>query len=256
MRMARRMGLRSGRKGYQLSYTGTYTDEIITSQGKCCRLLTLTGSGLLTVEGDVMARLCLVGGGSPGGTRYDGYGGAGGHVRHFDNALLTGGTILIGAAEGTTSFGSMVADGASGKDGGTGGGTRYGMGYGYGDGTPTTPFSDPVNFKRCGGAGGAGSVFTSRDQTKDSGWGHGGTNGGNGSRGLYGQTTDGGVGGQYGGGDGGTANNRDGKDATFYGAGGGGSALVYGDTHLGGTPGAGYQGVLYILIDAEEYPAA
>lgn len=255
--------------GYSIAYTGAYTDTIITSGAKSYKLLTLTGSGQLTVEGEVKADICLVGGGANGrqgfiGSRtYGGPGGAGGYLEDFYNIPLETSNVQIGQAQENTTFGTLKANGATAQYGGTGGGGSYpndvaGTIPGKGDGRSKYPFGDTVSFQpHCAGGGGGSSA------SADAYWGlgAGGTNGGDGQVAQF-YTNTGGSGGVIGGGKGGNNSSTatsDGADASFYGSGGGGAGaqaamLPYWDTHLG-TPGKGYQGVAYIRIDLGLYPA-
>ena len=239
-----------------IAYTGTHTTQTITSGGKKYMLYTLTGSGTLTIKGtskDTSIWLC--GGGAAGkkaSTIY-GVGGGGGYAASYSGKVTNGVyAIAIGAASGTTSFGSLVtAKGATGVNGGTGGG-----GYGKGDGIAKYPFADTANFKcHCAGGGGGESkqYATGGSATTRTG-GIGGTNGGDG-----GDTGSGTAGGDYGGGQGGDAYVTydeayawGGESATFYGSGGGGGGYAKsgGSTTDKGIGGAGYQGVVYIRVPA------
>ena len=233
-----------------ISYTGNYTTQTITSDGKKYQLYTLTGSGTLTIKNaSKKSGIWACGGGARGGGGYGstssaggGDGGGGGYADSYAGKIANGTyTVLIAGAGGTTSVGSLVtANGASGKNGGTGGG-----GSGKGDGKSKYPFDDTVNFDpHCGGGGGGQWSF--RDVSKpyaDGGSeGNGGTNGGNGG-------SSGSTGGAKGGGNGGYAGSK-GNAATFYGSGGGGGGGE-GSTQYsgsGGSGGSGYQGVVYVRV--------
>ena len=239
-----------------MTYSGDHTSKTITSGGVEYTLYTITGSGTLTVEGEFAdTSIWLCGGGANGqkGSTSYGYGGGGGYAASHTGKIEQGTyTVTIGAAAGTTSFGSLAtAKGASGKNGGTGGGN-----YGKGDGIAKYPFADTANFKcHCAGGGGGESkqYATGGSATTRTG-GIGGTNGGDG-----GDTGSGTAGGDYGGGQGGDAYVTydeayawGGESATFYGSGGGGGGYAKsgGSTTDKGIGGAGYQGVVYIRVPA------
>ena len=239
-----------------MTYSGDHTSKTITSGGVEYTLYTITGSGTLTVEGEFAdTSIWLCGGGANGqkGSTTYGYGGGGGYAASHTGKIEQGTyTVTIGAAAGTTSFGSLAtAKGASGKNGGTGGGN-----YGKGDGIAKYPFADTANFKcHCaGGGGGESEQYVTGSGSKVSTGGKGGTNGGDG-----GVTGSGTTGGDYGGGQGGDAYITydeayvwGGESATFYGSGGGGGGYAKsgGSTTDKGIGGAGYQGVVYIRIPA------
>ena len=163
-------------------------------------------------------------------------------------------TVSIAGAEGASSIAKdgtalCTANGASGKNGGTGGG-----GGGKGDGIAKYPFGDSTAYKcHCAGGGGGVSVnHTDMGSPTRSYVGSGGSNG------SVGRSGDGTAGGTYGGGNGGSASAgasqspfaSNGSAAFFYGSGGGGGGYAY-DLWNGtatGAGGAGYQGIVYLLI--------
>lgn len=237
-----------------IAYTGNMTDEIVTmGDGNDYRLLTLTSSGTLSIDQPVVADVWLCGGGSQG-TQCN-YskpisGGAGAYVNSAYGVSIQNGAAVVGAATGASSFGSVTANGASGKNGGSGGGesgNNLGDTPGTGAGVATYPFGDTIFFAgKAHCAGGAGGSYSSSSRSSQGGVG--GTNGGNGGEGANGSTSAA-LGGSFGGGKGGTPGSA-GGNATFYGSGGGGGGLkassVYGGA--GGAGGSGYQGVIYVRI--------
>lgn len=241
-----------------IAYTGNMTDEIVTmGDGNQYRLLTFTGSGTLTIEKPVIADIWLCGGGANGGSG-SGDGGGGGFV----NSALTQAvdlitSVVVGGATGTSSFGSIVtANGATGRNGGSGGGAE-GRGYaGTGAGVTTYPFGDTVYFSgKPHSAGGAGGGYTNGTTRK--GGGNGGSNGSSGGVGI-GTSGNPGYGGLLGGGNGGygSGGSINGKNATFYGSGGGGGAYYrMGDEKESGNGGVGYQGIVYARIPLKQKAA-
>ena len=266
--------------GLAIGYTGDYTDQadVVMADGKTYRLLTLTGSGTLTIPEAVKADVWLCAGGNGG--RTGGYhGGGGGNFVQSDGLQLDASTVCtIGAGSsaatgssngfgGATTFGSLTAaqttgsyKAASGASGGGAGGrgtnTNSQAKAGTGGGVSTVPFLDATLFVPHSAGGGGGAY---EDETEDeyTGGGAGGSDGaGGGSR--KGASYDGGAGGEKGGGTGGKAsastNTRKGGAATFYGAGGGGGGYLRdsnSDTYSG-TGGDGYQGVIYVRIPYEQ----
>lgn len=236
-----------------ITYTGAHTTQTITSGGKKYLLYTLTGSGTMTIKNASRESGIWVCGGGAGGTNgggsytgaYGGNGGGGGYAKSYNGKIANGTyTVLVGTAGGKSSVGDLViANGATGKNGGTGGG-----GGGKGDGKSKYPFDDTINFEpHCGGGGGGRWQFTDISQPYPSSGseGNGGTNGGNGgSSGGY-------TGGAKGGGNGGYPGSNGGA-ATFYGSGGGGGGGMASTqtSTSSGAGGAGYQGVVYIRVPA------
>lgn len=253
-----------------ITYSGAYTDQKdVVMSGKTYRLLTLTGSGTLTIPEEVTADVWMVGGGSKGNDNYDkgnssycGVGGAGGYSLFEKNIKVDKSVVVtVGAQNGASSFGSyqtqvvyISVTGAGGTGGGKGRSVNNNSKYtGTGDGKSKYPFEDTTAFtKPHSGGGGGGASKTS--MFKYNGY-DGGTNGGNAPGTLNGQNsnfgTNGGLGGDYGGGAGGAVDSYAGKNATYYGGGGGGAGYVYnGSAYRNG--GAGYQGVVYVRIPYEQ----
>ena len=258
--------------GPLVTFSGAHTISDITIDGKAYKLMTMTGSGTLTVAGEGV-RYWMCGGGGNGGTSsatgsgaswtyYSGAGGGGGYVK---TGILSGGrwTVLIGSAGSETSMskGTNTITAGGGADtgaGGTAGGCAQAFAYptltvittyAYGTGVSTYPFGLVPLYAHCAG-GGSGAFGQSNPAGKKNGY-NGGTNGGDGTTIQSSGTAAGGTGGTKGGGDGGVGANsaslRAGGAATFYGAGGGGGGMWLSST---GTGGAGYQGVAYVLVPA------
>lgn len=203
--------------GPDVSFTGTHTISDITISGKAYKLLTMTGSGTLTVVGEgVRYWMCGSGAGgananhddSDSNKSYSGPGGAGGYVASGD--LASGNyTVVIGAggkankAGNATSIGTATASGAASPvDSGTvsyakkvkgasGGGSgtswidanntdnleSYAKGS-KGSGVSTYPFGE--NSLKAHSAGGAGGGFAIWSPDLYRSGGAGGTNGGDG----------------------------------------------------------------------------
>lgn len=255
-------------------YTGAYTTSTVTIDGAKHTLYTLTGSGTLTLNGDAQYWMCGGGGNGSSGTSsaMSGGGGGGGYIA---SGALASGThvITVGAAKGNSIIGDLTANcGATpskseGGAGGSGGGagrtgntssTTLGSGScGYGQGEETYPFGVTSLKKHCAGGGGGGYITTTQKYALGN---TGGTNGGNGSTSSSTYSTTGtqqeatgGTGGERGGGTGGSALRTsttysyiNATAATFYGSGGGGYGATYGRGVS--KSGAGYQGVVYLLI--------
>lgn len=252
-----------------IGYTGAYTDQPeVTMSGKKYRMLTLTGSGTLTVDAEVKADVWMCGGGAGGaggdGGAYGDYccGGAGAYTAESYGITLdkngivatvgagsagVSGDIPLGAS--ATSFGNIKTNTVKGKNGGTGGGGGTGAAPGgKGDGVNKHPFSDSTAFlDPCCGGGGGGHL-TDNEEDEDLSGGNGGTNGGDG--GVL-QAEKGGV---KGGGNGGVGSYGSGSAATYYGSGGGAGAFFCTSkgSVRGGSGGAGYQGVIYVRIPYEQ----
>lgn len=240
-----------------VTYTGTHTTEGYTLGGKTYTLYKITGSGTLSVKGRAKgASIWLCGGGANGG---EPEGGAGAYCAEQDGVTLKGDYVVtIGAAQGATSFGTLLTTtAASGCNGGTGGG-EYG---GTGDGKSKYPFIDTSAFDpHCAGGGSGGGEIC---QGMESDYNYyvwsipvykGGTNGGDSSK--SGSSSSGGAGGNRGGGKGGYK--ASGSSATFYGSGGGGGGVYYkadygsieGYQNIYCSGGSGYQGIVYVIIPA------
>lgn len=270
--------LTAGSGKAKITYSGTHTTESYTANGKTYTLYKITGSGTLTVKGRAKGVAVWLCGGGANGTNlsnvYDdrGYGGAGAYAASTENQTLSGTyTVTVGAAQGATSFGTLLSVNAvSGRNGGSGGGgaggytsdTNSGMpasGYvgGTGDGLSKYPFGDSVAFHPHCAGGGGGAYYRGSDLQWFTG-GAGGSNGGGGGAGMYSQSSSlsGGIGGNYGGGAGGSSSNsggNGGSSAKFYGSGGGGGGckvVPYTWSPDSGSGGAGYQGIVYIRVPA------
>ena len=254
-----------------ITYTGAYTDYgmVTMSDGARYRLLAFTSSGTLSIEQPVNCEVCVVGGGA-NGNNFNG--GAGGYLKNQSVSAYNGGSVVVGAAQGVSSIGSVSVTAVSGKHGGTGGGagsTTYNS-PGAGDGLSKYPFGD-TGFSlwsgkpHCAG-GGAGGDHEYRYDADDDRYkvcydgGNGGTNGSSGGKGarrnyVIGPGGDSGSGGTYGGGHGGhdgdASTPGSGDAATYYGSGGGGKG---GGNSLMGNAivGSGYQGIVYIRIPEEQ----
>ena len=266
--------------GLNIDYTGDYTDQkdVVMSNGQTYRLLTLTGSGTLTLEQTIKADIWLCAGGNGG--RNGGYhGGGGGKFVQSDGvdlALSTVCTIGAGASGtstssggvgGSTTFGTLQAvqttgsyKAASGASGGGAGGrgtyTNSSAKAGTGAGVSTVPFLDATIFDPHSAGGGGGAY---EDETSDTyvGGGAGGSDGADGGV-RKAASYKGGAGGEKGGGAGGKpsslTNDRKGGAATFYGSGGGGGGYLMDSSEniYTGPGGAGYQGVIYVRIPYDQ----
>lgn len=266
----------------KITYTGTHTTEDYTADGKAYTLYKLTGSGTLSVKGRAKGvDIWLCGGGAngtTGNTNNDAtrcLGGAGAYCAQLNDTKLKGDYVVtIGAAQGATSFGSLLSVAAvSGKSGGTGGGGAGGYSYidgndlirvayanqGTGDGMSKIPFGDATAFQPHCAGGGAGGFYTPNNTAGGNHYtgGAGGTNGGSGAVSVYTSSSsiDGGAGGNKGGGRGGSAtvntSATSGGSASYYGSGGGGGGYdgsSYGADY--GSGGAGYQGIVYVRVPA------
>lgn len=251
--------------GIAVSYTGAYTDqkEVIMS-GKKYRLLTLTGSGTLTLGAEVKADVWMCEGGSGGSNAKTGIGGGGGAIRKENNLYIQSEFCIIGyggttngGIGGYTSFGQYSTYESYAIDG-SGGGSAYGKTPGTGGGSSTVPFGETTIFSpHCAGGGGPSyATYTQRYDRSYSG-GNGGSDGASGEAGsgyVTNGDANGGSGGNKGGGKGGYSYSNGGA-ATYYGSGGGGGGW-YSDsvndetsTYAGGT---GYQGVIYVRIPYEQ----
>ena len=255
-----------------IGYTGAYTDKTeVTMSGKKYRLLTLTGSGTLTVAEKVKADVWLCSGGC-GGIMAGGGGGGGGYVLEKESVLLTGSVVCTvgvggnveGGFGGVSSIGSSIVTKRTDAyiNGGSGGGSGgYGGAAGKGAGISTVPFRETTLFDRhSAGGGGGGYYYNDEDNFKTyASGGNGGSNGVNGgARNGNANSATGGTGGVKGGGTGGNGARTalcDGGAATFYGSGGGGGGEYdneYTGTGRTGASGAGYQGVIYVRIPYEQ----
>lgn len=242
---------------FEYLYTGSYIENEVTVDNMEYIVLTITGSGTFTANRPIAADIWLCGGGGSGGggPNSSGSGGGGGGYTASANVQLSGSTAcVIGAAEGGSSIGAILANAGSigdvnGGDGGSGGGGSGGGGSGgSGAGTSTVPAAFGLSDAHCAGGGGGA-------HSGSSGLGSGGAGGTNGTNGYDGTTSGAasGVGGTFGGGGGGLASGMDsmrrGNDATFYGSGGGGTGMYNGTRSMGGS---GYQGVIYVRWKKED----
>lgn len=241
----------SGVAEMAITYTGKYTDQVVTmGDGLQYRLLTLTSSGTLTLEEACNVDVWLCGGGKngevPTGKYFGGDGGDGGKFYYKYGLSVLSAAVTVAARGGVSKFGDYTSSVIAGAKGGDGGSMR---GYAYGGEASqesTQPFKDSY-FKKYPCAGGGGGGMIDFDQSGYGG-GSGGSSIGNGEDGdqFYGY---GGAGGVTGGGKGGdvtgSSGERAGKNATYYGSGGGGGAVRYAETHNGGN---GYQGVVFVRI--------
>ena len=276
-------------KPAKISYSGDYTETYIEHNGQSKVLYTFVSSGILTVEEEGRGSIWLCDGGMNGGmggtnstnTKCTN-GGAGGRFLQSLNIAMSVGDIpiVVGAGNGGASqFGNYVAR-IAGSGGGTGYYSTSTSYYSYGvagGGVSTIPFNDNVNFlKLCAGGGGGGMYFseyinydsdwnvTSVDPVHYSKGGDGGSDGSDGESKTYTEVSKAadayGAGGADGGGKGGHANYQGvaGSDGTMYGAGGGGCSsytttnydTTYSNWYFHGKHGAGYQGVVYLMMDA------
>lgn len=256
-----------------IGYTGAYTDQPeVTMSGKKYRLLTLTGSGTLTIPEEVAADVWMCNGGN-GGQGWGYNGGGGGYVLQKDGVMLSGSVVCAIGAGGSsgatgstnaahsgksTSFGSFAPDppttgnaifkGASG--GGQGGsGTSIGV---NGAGVSTVPFGETGLFDKHSAGGGGGEYMDDEDGYQYGG-GAGGSDGSSGGNYRPAGTSGGGSGGAKGGGNG-AIRKQNGGNATFYGSGGGAGSWYVSSSGSRSrmTGGAGYQGVIYVRIPYEQ----
>lgn len=266
-----------GKKINSITYTGNYTQSVITINNAEYDLFKLTTSGTLTLTDTAEVWLC---GGGAGGrsavkdkTNNKYYAGGGGGGGYFSTETITSGSynITIGAGGktnypgGTTSFNNTNAEGGRlgssaggsytsyGGPGGSGGGSaayksnsnNFHGNVGSGSGSSTYPFGVTSLKAHCAGGGG-GAVWGASG-------GDGGSDGSDGKMTSSSSSTStyfGGIGGTYGGGEGGPAGTSsvDGSSGTFYGAGGGGGGFYWSSSITAKSGGSGYQGVVYIAI--------
>lgn len=275
MRMDRRAGLLASGE-LVITYTGAFTDELVTMDGSPFRLLTLITSGTLRASAAVTGDIWVCGGGGAGGGATGAYnGGGGGYAAASSNVSFQNLTVVIGAGgfspsvvapvqAGTTSVSGDInlsaeggysggrtttyANAACGGTGGGGGGpdSSYSS-AGTGDGVAKKPFgSSYFAYPFCDGGGGGGAYATTVRRKG----GAGGTNGGNGeaTTPTSASTAPGGAGGGHYGGAGGAASSQsseNGSAATGYGSGSGARGSGGG---IKPTPPNGYQGVCFIRI--------
>ena len=234
-----------------ISYSGNHTDQVVTmGDGKKYRLLTLTSSGILTLEEEVSADVWLCYGGGNGASYNGNVGGAGGSGGIFCNETATlpkTSTITIAAAGGASNISGVNLSnwltGAGGGGGANGGSKVYGTG-GVKAGGDTRPFQDSYfTSYPCAGGGGGGSA-NSKSGSNYSG-GNGGSSTGAGANGSGYSYSNGGV---TGGGRGAYLSGGA-TAATYYGSGGGGGQ---GSSYEYGGGKSGYQGLCVIRIPLEQ----
>ena len=182
MRLSRRGAIHSsGVPKVEFSYTGEYTETLITYKGKPWKLLTLISSGVLVPSGKCEILLWLCNGGMKGGrtkvgtngrvTTTGSNGGMGADFLPATEVSLDAMeyVVVIGAGNsGETKFADLVAT-TKGSGGGKG---RHNDMSGYpreeydtyntvGGHVSTVPFGDLENFlKLCAGGGGGGFYFS------------------------------------------------------------------------------------------------
>ena len=260
---------------FTYSYTGTFTESEITIDGVVYTVLAITSSGTLSVTRTIDADVWLCGGGGNGRDAWisglsgaAGGGGSGGYVTAAQLQLSGSVACAIGAATGATSFGVLQANGgsnASAPNGGTGesggGAARSILGSigtpGTGTGKRTIPTDFGQDSPHCAGGGAGGLYDANLGGGSITQGGIGGSNGENGGMASTAANPYGGVGGEKGGGDGGDASllggsGANGRNAIFYGSGGGGGSVwaLFPDSK--GVGGSGYQGVMYIRWRKED----
>ena len=252
----------SAAQPFAYAYTGAYTESEITIDGVAYTMLTITGSGTLTVNRAISADVWLCGGGGNGsgaGASNSGGGGGGGYIANTSVQLSGDVACVVGAAAGATSLGNTVANaggngsGSNGGNGASGGGAGAQSGAaGTGAGVSTIPADFALTDAHCAGGGGGAGFFGASNMHSG---GAGGSNGSGGGAGIQGSSPQAGAGGATGGGGGGLASNmaamNNGASATFYGSGGGGGGSgAYFSVY--GAGGSGYQGVIYIRWKKED----
>lgn len=262
------------RKPYILFFSKEPTiTRSVQWEGRSWTMYQVTQSCQLTVEGQApRGKICLCGGGAAGSystrDKNGGNGGGGGYMEQFADVLITSGSFVIGAggnfsstAGGRTSYASYGASGAGATGaGGSGGGAGGNLSSTCpGDKKSKYPFGRTSLYAHCGGGGGGG-YFYDRHSLKQNNrrGGKGGSLGSNGAAcenlgEIFGY---GGTGGVRGGGNGGVGDQvmdgylmdrtEPGKNATFYGSGGGGGAACRTAAGIGGN---GYQGIAYIMLE-------
>ena len=247
-----------------IAYSGAYTDQKdVVMSGKTYRLLTLTGSGTLTLPQEVTADVWMCAGGNGGAS--GGRGGGGGLFSAKNKVAIDGSVVCTIGSGGSaakvgnaTAFGaSSISNGSSYFNGASGGGSG-----GTGGGATTVPFgsSDYFSPHSAGGGGGGSSLRYRNGNTVHYLGGAGGSNGANGaaSTKASGWPSTKAAGGNLGGGAGGTYGGdrpTAGSNATYYGSGGGGGGSYENEkteSVRSGGGGAGYQGVIYVRIPYEQ----
>lgn len=239
----------------EISYTGTYTDEMVTMSDGTYRLLTLSGSGTLTFNQQVECDIWACGGGGGGGKHTAAAGGGGGGfsstalaaiIQNLTISIGAGGansvagsaTTVTGDVELTSSGGGKGLESGGGAGGSGGGGRGRSGGYtgGNGQGSTTRPFADATLPPYCAGGGG-GSYSGSYTG------GTGGSDGSDGGAGSDANSSTPAPGGYLGGGSGSPDTGTKPGDATAWGGGGGGAR-----SGVSGNTGSGYQGCVMVRI--------
>ena len=202
----------SAAQPFAYAYTGAYTESELSIGGVAYTMLTITGSGTLTVNRAIDADVWLCGGGGNGsgaGASNSGGGGGGGYIANTSVQLSGDVACVVGAAAGATSLGSTVANaggngsGANGGNGASGGGAGAQSGAaGTGAGVSTIPADFALTDAHCAGGGGGAGFFGSGNMHSG---GAGGSNGSGGGAGIQGSSPQAGAGGATGGGGGGLA---------------------------------------------------
>src|SRR5699024_9406846 len=124
-RMIMNMAYGGGAKQeFGFTYTGDYTDRLITYNSETYRLLTFTSSGTFTPNQSFVGDVWLCGGGGNGANssqnNYSGGGGAGGFATSVnENSFLAQEySVVVGnAGESTSAFGYSANHGGSATDG-------------------------------------------------------------------------------------------------------------------------------------------
>lgn len=257
MRMSRRRALGKAYEAASWRYSGAHTVMQVTVDGASRQLVKLTGSGTLTVTGEVLADVWMCGCGATGGSGVPGVkggdGGGGAYVALRTAMRLESGPVTIStSAGGKTMYADLSASGGSAKNGGSGGGGGAMIGGavvpgGSGDGAADkVPFGLTALFTpHCAGGGGGGF---------DGGTGGaGGSQGTAGGNSAAGGSAAGGKGGYEGGGAGGIGGATPDYGANALqrcpgaGGGGGGSGIAASSAASGGL---GAPGVAYFLLHA------
>ena len=103
----------SAAQPFAYTYTGAYAESELSIGGVAYTMLTITGSGTLTVSRPIDADVWLCGGGGNGsgaGASNSGGGGGGGYIANTSVQLSGDVACVVGAAAGATSLGSTVAN--------------------------------------------------------------------------------------------------------------------------------------------------
>ena len=98
---------------FEFSYSGSHSAKDIMVGGVAYTLLTLTGSGTLSVNREIAADVWMCGGGGNGARASStaaGGGGAGGYVRQGSVTLSGSTTATVASRGGNSSFSSLTAN--------------------------------------------------------------------------------------------------------------------------------------------------